>query len=222
MSRRLDAATLRKMAAALDPEDRDEMAIPSYLHRNPALRWMAWRRVVVVAELLREQCPKGGTVLDYGCGTGVLFEDALHRADRVIGVDLVLAAARMLTKQRGLDRVELLEPDAARLEIAENTADVIVAAEVLEHIDDLPEVSDFFARTLKPMGQLLVSLPTENRAYRLGRRLAGFTGDYHEHDAASIDRLLKGRGWRPVERRHIPLPGPACIYLVASYRPPLG
>ena len=49
---RIDADTLREMATLLSTEDRDEMAIPSFLHRNPALRWMAWRRVEVVAREL--------------------------------------------------------------------------------------------------------------------------------------------------------------------------
>jgi len=221
MKHRLDPALLRRMAAALDPEDRDEMAIPSYLHRNPALRWMAWRRLIVLARMIPDRLPPGGAVMDYGCGTGVLFEETLQRAGSVVGVDLVLDAARMLKDMQGLDRVTLLDPDAARAQVAAASIDLVIAAEVLEHIDDLDEVSDFFARALKPDGQLLLSLPTENRAYRLGRRLAGFEGDYHEHDAASIDALLKRRGWRPTGRRHVPMRGPACIYLVAAYRPPI-
>jgi hypothetical protein len=32
---------------------------------------------------------------------------------------------------------------------------------------------------LKPGGQLLVTGPTENLAYRIGRRMVGFTGEYH-------------------------------------------
>ena len=47
---RIDADTLREMAAQLSADDRDEMAIPSFLHKNPALRWMAWRRIEVVAQ----------------------------------------------------------------------------------------------------------------------------------------------------------------------------
>ena len=31
--------------------DRDEMAIPSYLHDNSLIRWLMWRRYEVIAEL---------------------------------------------------------------------------------------------------------------------------------------------------------------------------
>lgn len=220
MTRRIDPDTLREMGAALAAADRDEMAIPSYLHKNPALRWMAWRRVEVTGGLLRAAVPQGGTVLDYGCGTGVLFEDACERAARVVGVDLVLEPARLLVERRGLSKVELMSPEGVRGALGPGSVDVIVAAEVLEHIEDLDECFAFFARVLKPGGQLLVSLPTENAAYRFGRKLAGFTGDYHSHDAAGIDAHLVRSGFRPTKRKAVPLPGPAMIYLVAAYSPP--
>ena len=58
--------------------------------------------------------------------------------------------------------------------IGAGTVDVILAAEVLEHIEPLGPTLESFRRWLKPSGRLLVSLPTENALYRFGRRLAGF------------------------------------------------
>lgn len=213
---RIDADTLREMAGLLSADDRDEMAIPSFLHKNPALRWMAWKRIEVVAGLIEECCPRGGTVLDFGCGTGVLFEASLTRADRVIGVDLVLDAARHWVAKRKLDKVTLVSDVA---EIPSASVDLIVAAEVLEHIDDPTETLAFFRRVLKPGGSLLVSLPTENRAYRFGRRLAGFTGHYHDHDAWHIDANIQKGGFTRRLAKTIPGPGPLAIYLVARYEP---
>lgn len=214
---RIDAETLREMAALLSTEDRDEMAIPSFLHKNPALRWMAWRRVEVVARLLAELCPTGGRVLDYGCGTGVLFETASVRAAEVIGVDLVLGAARHWVAKRGLGKVRLLSPAEAERAVEPGTVDVIVAAEVLEHIDEPTDTLAFFRRSLRQGGTLLVSLPTENAAYRFGRRLAGFSGHYHDHDAWHIDRAIQSAGFRRRVTKTIPGPGPLAIYLVATY-----
>lgn len=216
---RIDAKTLREMAAALPAEDRDEMAIPSYLHRNPALRWMAWRRIEVMARRIAEHCPQGGRVLDFGCGTGVLFGDSRARAAEVIGVDLVLDAARLLVARRGLTGVTLYSPAEAEAAVPDASVDVIVAAEVLEHIDAPADTLAFFRRVLKPDGVLLVSLPTENRAYRFGRRLAGFSGHYHEHDANHIDRDIQAGGFRRDDVSYIPMPGPLAIYFVGVYRP---
>jgi 2-polyprenyl-3-methyl-5-hydroxy-6-metoxy-1,4-benzoquinol methylase len=216
---RIDADTLREMAGLLSAEDRDEMAIPSFLHKNPALRWMAWKRIEVVAQLIGETCPRGGRVLDFGCGTGVLFEASLSRAAHVTGVDLVLTAANLWVERRGLtDRVTLVHAaDVAA--IPDQSVDLIVAAEVLEHIDDPTETLAFFRRVLKPGGSLLVSLPTENRAYRFGRRLAGFSGHYHDHDAWHIDGNIQKGGFARRLAKTIPGPGPLAIYLVARYEP---
>ncbi len=214
---RIDAATLGEMAALLRDEDRDEMAIPSYLHKNPALRWMAWRRVDVVAGLIETHCPQGGRVLDFGCGTGVLFESSLKRATSVVGVDLVLGAAELWKAKKQLGQVTLLSPEAAFADVEPGSVDVVVAAEVLEHIDEPTKELAFFKRVLRPGGTLLVSLPTENALYRFGRKLAGFSGHYHESNAAVVDGRIREAGFRLVSSSNIPLPGPAAIYFVGVY-----
>ena len=55
MIARTTRAEIRHLVDASVPgmtaHDRDEMAIPSYLHWNPLIRWLMWRRYEVVAEL---------------------------------------------------------------------------------------------------------------------------------------------------------------------------
>ena len=224
--RRIPAPLLHRMAAELPADERDEMAIPSYLHRNPALRWMAWRRVQALADRLRgtaEGWSRGGErhIVDFGCGTGVLFEEASRIADRVIGVDTVLGAARLLVRELGLTKVTLLGPDDAAARIAAASVDVVIAGEVLEHLEeDLGGTLARFASWLKPSGRLLVSLPTESRLYRLGRRLAGFHGHYHHHDAAALDAAIARAGFRRLWLDKLPAGGPLTIYWVAGYAPP--
>jgi 2-polyprenyl-3-methyl-5-hydroxy-6-metoxy-1,4-benzoquinol methylase len=218
---RLPAPMLREMARRLRPEDRDEMAVPSYLHPNPALRWMAWRRVEVIARRLALACPmetsEARTVLDFGCGTGVLLGEAHARAGRVIGVDPVLDAARMLVEAERLARVVLLTPEQAFAQVAPASVDVAIAAEVLEHIEPLEPTLAFLRSCLKPGGKLLVSLPTESRLYRLGRKLAGFSGHYHHANAESVDLQIVAAGFRRTHLERIPLPGPLSIYWVIDY-----
>lgn len=63
-----------------------------------------------------------------------------------------------------------------------------------------------------------MNLPTENALYRLGRRLAGFAGHYHQSNAASIHRQILDAGFRQTRMREIPAPGPLAIYWIADYR----
>lgn len=217
---RVSADLLDRIAKGLSDEDRAEMAIPSYLHPNPALRWMAWRRLEVVVGALQRLAPSklpGSVALDFGCGSGVLFRDTLARFDRVVGVDLVLTAAKALVAELGLEQVSLHTPAEAEQVVGSGSVDVLIAAEVLEHVDDLPPTLQQFKNWLKPGGRLLVSLPTENALYRLGRRLAGFSGHYHHSNAASIDEKIQAFGFRRHRLAQIPAPGPLSIYWVMEY-----
>lgn len=223
--RRIPPDLLRRMAGLVSAEDRDEMAIPSYLHPNPLLRWMAWRRIDAIATLFRASAvgaDAGGItrrVMDYGCGTGVLFDEISALADEVVGIDLVLEPARLLIEEWDFRKVRLMDPEQAGREISANSIDIIIAAEVLEHIDPIEDTLAFFRECLSATGQLLVSVPTENALYRLGRRIAGFEDHYHESNAATIHARILASGFRNSSLEKIPAPGPFSIYWVAGYQP---
>ena len=199
------------------------MAIPSYRHKNPAMRWMAWRRVEVVAKHIRDLHKGRGQMsaaMDFGCGTGVLLQTISDVADKVYGVDLVLDPASLLVQRWQLNRVELFSPEEAQVEIPKGALDLVVAAEVLEHVDDLDQAFEFFRSCLKRDGRLVVSLPTESFLYRVGRKLAGFHGHYHHHNARSIHQALVRFGYRSQTVEKVPLGGPLSIYWVSVYAPP--
>ena len=220
--KRVPPELLERMAGTVSGEDRDEMAIPSYLHRNPAMRWMAWRRLDVTASFLHRLHAedRASAIMDFGCGTGVLFDETCRVADTVYGVDIVLEPATLLVGEWGLDQVRLMTPDAAESAIESASLDTIIAAEVLEHIEPLDGTLEFFRSRLKPGGNLLVSLPTENLLYRTGRRLAGFEGHYHESNAATIHAEILAAGFRERRISRIPAPGPFAIYWVVAYEWP--
>jgi 2-polyprenyl-3-methyl-5-hydroxy-6-metoxy-1,4-benzoquinol methylase len=70
--------------------------------------------------------------------------------------------------------------------------DLINALDVLEHVRDLPQTLAELLNLLGPGGRLVVSGPTENFLYQMGRKFAGpeFSGEYHERGTAEIKREL--------------------------------
>ncbi|MEM7468600.1 MAG: class I SAM-dependent methyltransferase [Pseudomonadota bacterium] len=167
----------------ISEHDRDEMAIPSYLHGNPLIRWLMWKRYDTIAELLNPATDKH--VLEFGCGVG-LFLPHLHKnSAKTYAIDLFPQYAQNLTQKKSISPkfIESLE------DIPDASLDTIVAADVLEHIEELDHYLEIFRRKLKSGGQFLVSGPTENFVYRIGRIVAGFAGkgDYHH---TNIDKLI--------------------------------
>jgi 2-polyprenyl-3-methyl-5-hydroxy-6-metoxy-1,4-benzoquinol methylase len=70
--------------------------------------------------------------------------------------------------------------------------DLINALDVLEHVDELPRRLSELICLLKPGGRIIVSGPTENVFYQIGRKFVGpeYTGEYHERGVAEIKREL--------------------------------
>ena len=171
----------------------DEAAIPAYAYRNPLIDMVFWRRLGVAFD---EACRhKGRRALDFGCGTGIMSEALATAGFRVTAVDLDLGPKRQLEERISFSpSITFLEGDLLSMKLPPESADVIMALDVLEHITPLEPYVQAFTRLLSPEGVLIVSGPTENWLYRLARRLAGreFTGHYHVSDIHDVARCVGG------------------------------
>lgn len=163
----------------------EESCIPSYTHANILMGWVAWRRLDAAVALFRRH-GTGDRILDYGAGSGVLrsllpSRSRYHFAE----IDEVLAA-RLAEADPAATRVRQEDLRSARF-------DAVFALDSLEHADDAAPLLDDIAQALAPNGVFILSGPTENALYRLGRRLAGFDGHYHVQTVYDIERMAQRR-----------------------------
>ncbi|GAB90034.1 methyltransferase domain-containing protein [Gordonia rhizosphera] len=104
----------------------------------------------------------GQTVLDLGCGNGMLLPElarALGRKGRVIGVDMspdMLTSARARIAEAGEDWVEILDGRAEAIPLDDATADSIISIQVFEYIPDIPAALAECHRVLRPGGRLVI------------------------------------------------------------------
>jgi 2-polyprenyl-6-hydroxyphenyl methylase/3-demethylubiquinone-9 3-methyltransferase len=123
------------------------------------LHWIAAAR----AELIPVADRPGAVLVDVACGGGLMAEHVGRLGYRHVGVDLSSTALRV-AQQHGL---RPLRADAHRLPMNDGCADVVVAGEVLEHVDDLAGVVAEVCRVLRPGGTLVVDTIADTRWARL-------------------------------------------------------
>lgn len=114
--------------------------------------WFVARRRLALA-LLTPQ--KGARVLDVGCGTGVVSRE-IQAFGEPISLDFSDLALRYC-QRRGL--TACVKADGARLPLQDSTVDAVIGLDIFEHIeDDRAAFAEAF-RSLKPGGQLVLSVP---------------------------------------------------------------
>jgi ubiquinone/menaquinone biosynthesis C-methylase UbiE len=98
-------------------------------------------------------------VLDCGTGAGHTALALAPHAREVIGIDIteeMLAAARDLARQRGLENVQFEAADALALPYADGSFDVVANRQSAHHYADLGRALDETRRVLRPGGRFLL------------------------------------------------------------------
>jgi SAM-dependent methyltransferase len=104
-------------------------------------------------DVLSQLAPRGGRVLDLGCGTGQSTRALRDRGLRAVGCDLsalFLSAA----SPRGF-----VVGDATRLPFTDSSFDVVAGYEFIEHVPDVPAVLAEMCRVVKAGGFVVLSSP---------------------------------------------------------------
>jgi len=129
-----------------------------------------WHRYAWAATLL-----KGKRVLDAACGEGYGSHLLSAHAERVIGVDLSRAAIDHARSRYAAGNLQFQSGDVTRLDLPDDSVDVVVSFETLEHLEAQDEMLGEFRRVLRPNGCLLISSP-DRKTYS---DESGYTNPYH-------------------------------------------
>jgi SAM-dependent methyltransferase len=123
---------------------------------------------------------RGKRVLDAGCGAGYGSAELAQAADSVVGVDRAAEAIGFARANYGLPNLRFEQASCEALPHPGGSFDLVVAFEVIEHLDNWREFLLETRRVLAPAGQLIISTP--NKLYYTESR--GLTGanPFHVHE----------------------------------------
>ena len=106
--------------------------------------------------------PAGATVIDSGCGEGVLSVLLAQKGCTVTGVDLsepnIEAAKKYAAEQGVSDRCTFLVGDAEALPVPDKSFDYAVSSHVLEHVPDFTKGASELSRVTKQ--NAIIAIPT--------------------------------------------------------------
>ncbi|MBF0614670.1 MAG: class I SAM-dependent methyltransferase [Magnetococcales bacterium] len=179
-----------------------ESCIPSYANPNILIASGFWWRLFAASRLAGE-LTTGSPVLDFGAAVGELAHLLPSEVEyQFMEIDPWLA-----------NTLQTLVPRATSTSLEQavpGSFQTIFALDSLEHNHHPDRLLARLAQLLAPGGSLILSGPTENFLYRLGRRLAGYPDHYHHFTIDQLEQLanryfacqttLTGPLWLPLFR----------------------
>lgn len=154
------------MANVLDRRDLNKKNLRKFYNDPTAYSWsfktvdgftdpFDVHRLNIIYDLIKRINPK--TVLDVGCGGGVISQTLSEGGFAVYGIDLSPNLLKQINDKHS--SITLSGADGTSLPFKDSVFDCIVCSEVLEHIPDFLEAMDELHRVLSPSGQLVVTTP---------------------------------------------------------------
>lgn len=157
------------------------MSSPDHISRVPfvgAPRDSGYKRTISVFKNKIQTISNltGDKLLDVGCGDGSFTLPLSDNFRKVMAIDVQQNFIDSFKKKVGhTDKFEIFNMSAEKMDFENNTFDIIITIETIEHIPDLKKAASEFYRVLKPGGELIITCPNrmfpfENHGMRIGKK----------------------------------------------------
>jgi ubiquinone/menaquinone biosynthesis C-methylase UbiE len=127
-------------------------------------------RYAIVFDIIKDK-----VVLDIACGEGYGSNLMANYAKQVYGVDIDKESIAHACSKYKRDNLFFLIGDVVNIPIKDNSIDVIVSFETIEHHNKHDEMLMEFKRILKPTGIIIISSPDKH----VYSELLGIRNEYH-------------------------------------------
>lgn len=117
------------------------------------------KRLHFILDSIKTHIGTSGTVLDVGCGNGVISRFIGSHGYNVLGIDVSAKTIENASKLNQLPNVQFQVKSAEALTAEGTTYDVVICSEVLEHLNQPDKLLEVLHIALKDTGILVVTVP---------------------------------------------------------------
>ena len=137
--------------------DNKHLARLNGLYRNPSS--LTGRKISLVEKLLSKYKCKC-RLFDIGCGTGELIERVRDRFNEIVGIDVSSKVVDFCIRRFMNDeKVRIMKLDANKLDRIPGYFDAVTALDVLEHLNNIEDVTRSVYKILRSGGIFVTSTP---------------------------------------------------------------
>ena len=176
------------------PEDQRDLS-KAALCGEPSYVWRAGqeRRLQMIADSAEERIH--GTILENGCGVGMYVEHLAPFGGKIFGLEYDFERAA----EAGRNAKRIINAAGENLPYPDNSFDLILSHEVLEHVQNDAEAIKEMLRVLKVGGRITLFVP--NRGYPFETHGFYWREKYHFGNIPLINYLP--RKWRDKLAPHV-------------------
>ncbi len=157
-------------------------------------------RAHTLSQVRRHAHGPAPVILEVGCSSGFCLQalrDTLPQA-RLIGADYVRGPLELLAGQ--IPDVPLLQFDLVRCPLPDNSVDIVVLLNVLEHIADDAGAVRQVQRILRPGGAVVIEVPAGPHLFDVYDKVLMH---HRRYELGGLCRLLESAGLTVTHRSHL-------------------
>lgn len=186
----IDSQASVPQASDLQVEEAARHGERAALRGNPSYVWRAGqqRRLDLIVRWGLADGRRAERILEEGCGVGMYIKALLPYADEVYGFDVEPDYLRQAAQN--VPEAPIQQAVCEALPFGDDTFDLILNHEVLEHVTDDRAAASEIVRVLKPGGRAVIFVP--NRLYPFETHGHYWRGVYHFGNTPLINYLPDG------------------------------
>ncbi len=137
-----------------------------YSPKNSAVSFFHMSRVKAITEVIEKLKPE--TLVEVACGDGFVLQEIskIKNPPKLTGVEI--SEKRINRCKQKPFKADYVLGDIVNLPFKDNSFDVVIATEILEHIPNYQKAISELNRITKPNGHIIITFPNELNL-RLGR-----------------------------------------------------